>query len=86
MQVRSISYVHDPEAFQLWFEAYVDLVKQAVLNRVTNKEDSGHTFDTGGENHENCRILSQFNESPGAFCGDATNDGVQNGETKIAGY
>ncbi|MBN6187952.1 hypothetical protein JQN58_13830 [Aneurinibacillus sp. BA2021] len=31
--VRSVSYVHDPEAAQKWFEIYIDLIKQTLLKQ-----------------------------------------------------
>ncbi|WP_260857079.1 hypothetical protein [Bacillus thuringiensis] len=32
--ITSVSYVHDPESAQKWFEAYVEIVKQELMKAV----------------------------------------------------
>lgn len=84
LSVRSVSYTHDPDAFHIWFEAYVDLVKQAVLQQVSNQGCTSHTFDIGGETSEDSSLLPEFDQSSGAFRRHAKDDGIQNGTRQTA--
>lgn len=34
LQVTSVSYVHDPEAAEKWFEIYVEILKKQLIKSV----------------------------------------------------
>lgn len=39
VSVRSITFVHDPEASSVWFSIYVDLVKAELIRRAKTHKD-----------------------------------------------
>ena len=38
LQIKSVSYVHDPIAVQTWFNELIDLVKSELMETVSNSE------------------------------------------------
>lgn len=38
-QVTSVSYVHDPQAAEKWFEIYIEILKKAILENAEKSKD-----------------------------------------------
>lgn len=43
MFVKSISYVHDPEAAQKWFEIFVELIQEEILRDLNTPKVGQHS-------------------------------------------
>ncbi|MEK4509686.1 hypothetical protein [Paenibacillus sp. FSL K6-2524] len=42
LKIRSISYVHDPEAAQKWFELYVEILTDGLIQKSANMCSEDH--------------------------------------------
>lgn len=39
LTIESISYIHDPDSAQEWFEIYLDIVKKELLKQAEKEKD-----------------------------------------------
>ncbi|WP_369902419.1 hypothetical protein [Bacillus manliponensis] len=44
LQLRSISYIHDPDAAKKWFEVYVELLVEVIKQNDSKDKDGLHTL------------------------------------------
>ena len=44
LQLRSISYIHDPEVAQKWFQLYVELLVEVMKQNDSMDKDDVHTL------------------------------------------
>lgn len=44
LEIKSISYVHDPDAMKRWMDLYVDLLKEELENELAIHRPSSHTI------------------------------------------
>lgn len=45
LKIRSISYVHDPEAAHKWFELYVEILTDGLIQKSVKMCSEGHIND-----------------------------------------
>ncbi|KAA1186174.1 hypothetical protein [Paenibacillus sp. B2(2019)] len=45
LKIRSISYVHDPEAAQKWFEMYVEILTDGLIQKSAKMCSEDHIND-----------------------------------------